>query len=85
MNVQSTVISILLAFSLLTIGCINTPDALELQLAPAREVFECGDPILINATLKATNGPICLHNADDFQVELRRTDDEKQFKSRIFS
>jgi hypothetical protein len=64
-----------------TVGCINTPDALELQLAPRKTVFAPNEPVILDTTLIAVDGPVCLDKVVHFNVDIQRTDARERMES----
>ena len=64
----------LAACCVLLAGCTNAPNALELRVSPDKKEFPHGDPVLLNATLTATGGSVCLANSYAFAVELDPAD-----------
>ncbi|KPK75384.1 MAG: hypothetical protein AMJ79_11340 [Phycisphaerae bacterium SM23_30] len=49
-------------------SCKNTPGSLQLQIFPTKSPFKPDEPLQIQATLKALEGPICLSKDYSFQV-----------------
>ncbi len=74
------VLTLLLVGLGLGAGCTNAPGAIELRIKPEKSVFHVGEPLRLNATVTARDGPVCLGRRINFLIELRKDDSaEVQF------
>lgn len=67
---------------LLLVGCTNSPNAMELKLAPAQETFGLNEPIRLDAKLAATKGSVCIDKGNFIAVEVQHPDWARPARSR---
>lgn len=69
---------------LITAGCTNQRDSLQLEIAPNKKAYAANEPVQIDAIFISTSGATCIHKpwAKHFDVKLENLDSGEVIQNR---